>query len=784
MIKSLRNRLSLLIGLITLPGYLVISAEMLENRQQALLTLEQQVEATANELAALQRRILVDTEVYLAHLAQLPEVQDPAAPVCGEFLAKILKFNTQFVNLGVPLANGDLLCNAHPLDRHINVFDRPYYQDALTNRRFSIGTFQYDRAANTTSINFGYPVIDTITDEVRGVAVAVVSLAWWMNYLESSSLPESSTAFITDSKATLIANYPANPDELGRAVTDINGQSQAEQLIGEDGIRRMKYSIPLLHNADEEFFIVTIGVPTDAVLKRINRRFYVSLLLFSLVMLSIYLISSRVLKNGVLAPIEALTDASRKLQRGIFEPTKTNQGVIELTQLKQQFEQMAETRLEAERQIWIQANIDSLTAIPNRYMLNYQLSQTLDHAKQNDKKLGLLLLDLDNFKDINDTLGHDAGDKLLREVAGRLKGVIREPDLLARLGGDEFTIVLTDLSEINRINELCEQILKQLAEPIKVDEHRLFITTSIGVAIYPTDGGTVEEMLKSADQAMFAAKRDGRNRFKYFDPTMQEAILHKRELISDLRDAIDTELVVYYQPILDCASERITKAEALVRWQHPEKGLISPAEFIPLAEESGLIVAIGQKVFEQVCKDLPALKQAYDDTFQVSINVSPIQFAHERTQLTDWVHSLDAQHLLCSDIVVEITEGVMLDPNHETINKLMVFRDRGVQVALDDFGTGYSSLAYIHQYDIDYLKIDRRFISNLEADSDALALCEAMVLMAHKLGIQVVAEGVETIEQAELIRSVGCDFIQGFLISTPRPLDVLISDHNGVMSAS
>ncbi|WP_409522362.1 bifunctional diguanylate cyclase/phosphodiesterase [Nitrincola sp. MINF-07-Sa-05] len=784
MIRSLRNRLSLLVGLITLPGFLAISVDMLENRQQALLNLEHQVEVTANELAALQRRILTDTEAYLTYLAQLPEVQDPAAPACGEFLAKILKLNTQFVNLGVPLANGDLLCNAHPLNRHINVFDRPYYQDALTNRRFSIGTFQHDRAANTTSINFGYPVTDATTDEVRGVAVAVVSLAWWTHYLESSNLPESSTAFITDSQRTMVANYPANPDELGKTVTDINGHSQAEQLIGVDGIRRMKYSIPLLHNNDEEFFVVTIGVPTDTVLQRINHRFYFSLFLFSLVMLGIYLISSRLLKNGVLEPIAALTEASRKLQRGIFEPNKANEGVIELVQLKRHFEQMAETRLEAERQIWIQANIDSLTALPNRYMLNYQLSQTLDHAKQKDQQLSLLLLDLDNFKDINDTLGHEAGDKLLREVAGRLKGVIKEPNLLARLGGDEFTIVLTDFHDANRINELCEQILEQLAEPIQVDEHRLFITTSIGVALYPADGRTVEEMLKSADQAMFAAKHDGRNRLRYFDPAMQQNILHKQELISDLRDAMDTELVVYYQPILDCASHRITKAEALIRWQHPEKGLISPAEFIPLAEECGLIIPIGQKVFDQVCQDLPALKQKYGAALQVSINVSPIQFAHEKTQLTDWVHNLDAQGLLCSDIIVEITEGVMLDPNSETIKKLVVFQERGVQVALDDFGTGYSSLAYIHRYDIDYLKIDRRFISNLSPHSDALALCEAMVLMAHKLGIQVVAEGVETIEQSDLIRSVGCDFIQGYLISKPQPLEVLISNQKGVTSSS
>lgn len=784
MIRSLRNRLSLLVGLITLPGYFAITTDMLESRQQALRSLKQQVEMTAKDVAGLQSKILSDTETYLTYLVKLPELQNPVGSTCSEFLSKIVKLNPLYVNIGVPQANGDLLCNAHPLNRSVNVFDRLYFQEALTHRTFSIGTYQLDRAANTTSINFGYPVIDTSTDEVRGVAVAVVSLAWWTQYLESSNLPELSTAFITDSLDTLVANYPADPDALGRLIARSNGYNQAEVLLGEDGVRRMQYKLPLLHNNDKESFSLTIGVPTDAVLNRINQRFYMSLLSFSLVMLGLFWIASHVLKRGVLKPIEALTAASRKLQRGIFEPDRVNEGVIELVQLKRQFEQMAETRLEAERQIWIQANNDSLTELPNRYLLNYQLSEAIDHAKQGGVHLDLLLLDLDNFKDINDTLGHETGDKVLCEVAGRLKGVVKAPDLLARLGDDEFTLVLTRHDYAVSLDDFCHQILKLLAEPIHVHEHRLFVTTSIGIATYPADAGCVEELLKSADQAMFTAKRDGRNRHRYFDPAMREAILHKRELIADLRDAIETELIVYYQPIFDCQLQRITKAEALVRWLHPEKGLISPAEFIPLAEECGLIIAIGQRVFDQVCQDLPALKCAYDDGFQVSINVSPIQFAHEETQLTQWVHLLNAHNLSCNDIIVEITEGVMLDPNCETIKKLMVFRDHGMHVALDDFGTGYSSLAYIYQYDIDYFKIDQCFISTLKVGSDTLALCEAMVLMAHKLGIQVIAEGVETTEQAELISEIGCDFIQGYLISKPQPLSVLVSDRKGVAFSS
>jgi EAL domain-containing protein (putative c-di-GMP-specific phosphodiesterase class I) len=277
---------------------------------------------------------------------------------------------------------------------------------------------------------------------------------------------------------------------------------------------------------------------------------------------------------------------------------------------------------------------------------------------------------------------------------------------------------------------------------------------------------------------MFAAKNDGRNRYKHFDPAMLTAALHKRALINDLREAIHDQLVVYYQPIFDCRTQSLTKAEALVRWQHPQRGLISPADFIPLAEESGLIIGIGQFVFEQVCRDLPHLKQHYSDAFQVSINVSPIQFANEKSQLPQWINHLHNHQLRNNDIIIEITEGVMLDPNKTTINTLALFQTHGIEIALDDFGTGYSSLAYIYQYKIDYLKIDRSFIANLAQGSDALALCEAMILMAHKLGIQVIAEGVETDKQANLIQHINCDFIQGYLIAKPQPFTALMLDDN------
>lgn len=754
--------------LITLTGYLTITLTTLHNREQAIDNLKMRAYISAKELANYQVDIILATEVFLQQLAQVADIQDPSAPHCSDFLAKILKLNPRFVNVGIPLPNGDLRCNALPLSRPVNVADRVYFQNAITHRQFSIGTFQHDRAAKTTSINFAYPVIEQPSNRLLGVAVAVVGLDWWSEKLKGSELPAGSVAYINDSSGKTIASYPErtrqSPPLALNTINTISTRSDS------DGVQRVYSHLYLIKNSPSEYFTLSVGIPLGSALQIIHRHFYIALFMYTLIMLLLTWVVARMLRKGVLQPIEDLTTATQQLQKGVYQPITLGQGVMELKQLKSQFEQMARVRLEAEKKIWLQAHTDLLTGLPNRYMLNYQLADSIQSAQQQQHQLALLFLDLDNFKEINDTLGHDTGDDLLRKVAERIKRWLAEDGQVARQGGDEFTIMLVEQAAIEQINQRCDGLAELLRKPYQVDQNRLYITVSIGIAIYPEDGRTVEDLLKSADQAMFAAKREGRNRIRHFDQHMQSAIANKRAMINDLHTALKNQLVVYYQPIFDYASQRVNKAEALLRWQHPEKGMISPAEFIPLAEESGLIIKIGQWLFEQVCQDISTFKSVYGEEFQVSINVSPIQLADKETQPTRWIEILDQLQLRSRDIVIEITEGVMLDPKKETVNKLMTFRDSGIEVALDDFGTGYSSLAYIHQYDIDYLKIDRCFINNLTPESDALALCEAMILMAHKLGIKVVAEGVETREQASLLQQIGCDHLQGYLLSPPRPL--------------
>jgi len=423
-------------------------------------------------------------------------------------------------------------------------------------------------------------------------------------------------------------------------------------------------------------------------------------------------------------------------------------------------------------QIWRQANFDPITGLSNRHMFHARLEQEIKKAHRDGLSLALLFLDLDHFKEVNDTLGHDMGDLLLQEAARRLTHCIRETDSISRLGGDEFTIILPELLDPNNIERVARNILKKLSEPFQLQDDIAYISVSIGVAIYPDDAKDTQVLIKCSDQAMYLAKNTGRNRYSYFTKSMQEAAHTRMRIATDLRSALaHDQFRLAYQPIVELATGHIHKAEALIRWQHPTHGLISPADFIAIAEETGLIVAIGDWVFRNAVKQVMHWRAQHDPEFQISINKSPVQFHNPNNHHQSWFDYLQMLGLPGQCVVIEITEGLLLDANISTSDQLLKFRDAGVQVALDDFGTGYSSLSYIKKFDIDYIKIDQSFVRNLETDSDDLVLCQAIIVMAHKLGIKVIAEGVETAIQRDLLMAAGCDYGQGYLFSKPIPPD-------------
>ena len=430
------------------------------------------------------------------------------------------------------------------------------------------------------------------------------------------------------------------------------------------------------------------------------------------------------------------------------------------------------SRKKAEGLIWKQANFDTLTGLPNRHMFYDRLAQEIKKAERTGLPMALLYIDLDRFKEINDTLGHSMGDILLVETTRRISACVREADTVGRLGGDEFIIILTELNEVRRIDALAQNILHELAEPFRLENEVVYLSASIGITLYPHDAAGMEDLVKNADQAMYTAKDKGRNRFSYFTQYMQQAAQTKLRLVNNLRGALAaSQFRVYYQPILELATGRIHKAEALIRWQHPVRGLVSPAEFIPLAEETGLILEIGDWVFRESVRQVKLWREQYGPEFQISVNMSPIQFQSDDSPCRTWPAYLQKLGLPGQSLILEITEGLLLKEDTGVKDRLLRFHETGLQISLDDFGTGYSSLSYLQKFDIDYLKIDQSFTRGLETGSSNMALSEAIIVMAHRLGIEVIAEGVETEAQRTLLAAAGCDYGQGYLFSRPVPAE-------------
>ncbi|HEX5539559.1 MAG TPA: EAL domain-containing protein, partial [Methylophilaceae bacterium] len=415
--------------------------------------------------------------------------------------------------------------------------------------------------------------------------------------------------------------------------------------------------------------------------------------------------------------------------------------------------------------IWHHANFDALTGLPNRRLFRDRLNQEIRKSERTNLPIALFFIDLDQFKEVNDLLGHDIGDLLLADAAQRISACVRQSDTVARLGGDEFTAIVPALEDTAHVEKLAQTIIARLAEPFQIGDEITYLSASLGITLYPTDADTAEKLITNADQAMYAAKNAGRNQFSYFTRSMQERAHARMRLIADLRNALAYgQLEVHYQPIVDLQSGRIIKAEALLRWQHPQLGAVDPLVFIPLAEESGLIHEIGFWTFEQAALCSKKWSAELGHPFQISVNKSPVQLLSQ-VRKVNWAEHLEVMGLSGSHIAIEITEGVLLNASSSVINKLMRYRQAGIQMSIDDFGTGYSSMAYLKKFAIDYLKIDQSFIQDMTDNPGDLTIVRSVIVMAHELGIQVIAEGIETEEQKQILIESNCDFAQGFLFS-------------------
>lgn len=483
----------------------------------------------------------------------------------------------------------------------------------------------------------------------------------------------------------------------------------------------------------------------------------------------------RSLPGGDLTPVLIITglDDEESVNRA-FESGASDyvHKPIRWAVLRQRVRRML-TESRAEKRVNHLAYHDPLTDLPNRQRFADQLEHSTDVARRRGQPLALLFLDLDRFKLINDSLGHGAGDLLLQSVAQRLIACVRKGDVVGRLGGDEFTLIVEGVASAQEAALIAQKVLVVLAEPFMLDSREVFVTASIGIALYPFDGADHGTLLKNADVAMYRAKEHGRNNYQFYTAEMSARAMERLALENDLRRALErNEFLLHYQPQVHLASGDIIGLEALIRWHHPELGLVPPADFISPAEETGLIVPIGEWVLFSACQQARAWQDAGHREVRVAVNLSGRQL--KQRDLVDTVRGvLSDTGLEPKWLELELTESSIMQNDKLTRSTLWELHDMGVRLSIDDFGTGYSSLSYLKRFPIDTLKIDRSFVRDITTDPDDAAIATAIIAMAHNLKLEVVAEGVETAEQRQFLQDRGCDSIQGYLISRPVPAAVL-----------
>lgn len=495
------------------------------------------------------------------------------------------------------------------------------------------------------------------------------------------------------------------------------------------------------------------------------------------------------LRKSITRPLDKLTDLmDTVIQKNDYSVRIKNYSNDEIGKLSQGFNEMLahiqvndeklayelSERYKAEKYLDKLAYYDVTTDLPNRHFFQEHLGRAVEHAITTKQKMALLFLDLDNFKIVNDTAGHQTGDLLLKQASSRLSNVLRAHDYICRIGGDEFAIIIEDINDINDVSIVTQKCIESLSNPFVFDDNKFFVGVSIGVSVCPDDTITANELLVNADVAMYEAKLNGKNNYKFFDKEMNEVNSLKYQLENDLRQAVNkNQMELFYQPQIDSRTGALTGVEALMRWNHPEKGMVSPGRFIPIAEETGLILMLGEWLFNTVCEHGKQIVNTNLSEITIAINISGMQI--RESDFINKVHNaLEKSGLNPSFLEIELTESILMDDSDLVIEKVKQLNNLGVKVAIDDFGTGFSSMNYLKSFPVNKLKIDKSFISGLPQSSEDMAITKAIIAMSHGMDIKVVAEGVEHEDQVDFLRENNCDLFQGFYFAKPMPFDAFL----------
>lgn len=543
-----------------------------------------------------------------------------------------------------------------------------------------------------------------------------------------------------------------------------------DQIDAHANLIRLKF--PIVHDgASLGFFLV--GMSRASLSQEFRQQMTVQGIVFATMVLFLGLAIHIVFRLNVLSPIHRLIDASDAVGRGHYQPVQLKSS-DEFGLLARAFNAMAEEVQQEQAKLHRQANYDTLTGLPNRMMALDRIEQEIHRTHRTGQRFALFFIDLDNFKSVNDSMGHAVGDQLLVATGDRLRAALREADTVARLGGDEFLILAPEVTSDLEVEQIAERLIRSISAPQVLNGRKVVARCSVGIAFFPENGDSVEALMANADNAMYQAKAAGQGSAIFFTEEMNTRLRERMQMEQDLNLALDGgQLHLHFQPIFDTTTQQHRGAEVLLRWQHPERGFVSPADFIPLAEESGHIVAIGEWVLEESCRRWVAWREMGLNPGYLAINISRIQF---RKRFSKRLAELMAAYAIPGDALeLEITESVLLD-DHEYINdELNSLRNLGLKLSLDDFGTGYSSLSYLKRFRFDVLKIDRTFVNGVPDNTEDVSLVKAILAMATGLDLKVVAEGVENPDQLAFLIQQGCDLAQGYLLAKPMNADAYVA---------
>ena len=777
---SLRARVLLLVLAAALLPLMALAWLFAELRSAKIEEAREQVVVRAAGIAEDLESTIAGTSQLLFGLGHVPLLATSNREACSRFLGDVLKEHPQYTGILTILPDGRLFCDSLRTGRELILTDRDYFQRATKTSGHVVEPV-FGRLTGIAVLQIAYAVRDA-EGALRYVLLASLNLDQYGRDV-SRTLPYRGMTFrIWDRQGRVIVRRAAREearsamdvvDDAGRqrVMTSAAGDSWVEA----DGDGERIWISSALPRTPDTGLRLTLDVPETELRTYADKQLRNVFLLLVIASLAVIVGAVVLAEFAIRRQAARLTAAISRLDAGNFKtPIGAPYPGGELGDVMAALDRLA-VSLDTQRddigrfhqELERQANYDALTGVANRNLLMDRLAQSLIHARRTGRRAAVLVMDMDRFKTVNDSLGHSHGDVLLREVARRLLGCVREGDTVARLGGDEFVVVFADLASIADVAPLAQKILMAVAVPVRMGAQEHTASVSIGISGYPQDGDSADALLRNADSAMYRAKEQGGNGVEFFTAEMQHSAEQRLKIEAGLRRALEHgELLLEFQPIVDIRSGRIASAEALVRWRHPERGLVSPAQFIPVAEETGLIVPLGEWVLRETCAQVRRWLSLGLGPLPVAVNLSARQFRNAglAASVAEILREADCPP---AALQLEITESAIMQHADRALAAMRQINDLGVRLSIDDFGTGYSSLSYLKRFPVHKLKIDRSFVRDIDSDANDEAIAGAIVAMAKQLGLRTVAEGVETQEQLRRLTLLGCDEYQGYLFAAP-----------------